>query len=250
MIKRIIVIGNSHAHSFTGSRLSNFGRGEKSTNFLSSYSLGPLSAKSLAKSKWNLAEKFLIPMKEPSSILVILSLGENDCRWYIPEESDKGSKKFDVDFALHVSDLYLADLLSVMARIQSLGFQVAGWAGHPTPNLPHDEEKVIYGAYDYRAKISSHWVTELSKHCNREGFYFLSPMYELLNHSGFPNEQFYVDEWHLNPKWLSRFLIRSLIDLKIVGRFSFFEFQIQRWGGWIFLSLRKIYRRLRLYLSK
>ena len=110
MIRKVVVIGNSHAHSFTGSRLSNFGKGQRSTKLLSSYSLGPVSAKTFLTSKWKIAEQFLNKIQNPGSTLVLLSLGENDCRWYVPQEADNFKMEFDESTAVIVVKEYLDSL--------------------------------------------------------------------------------------------------------------------------------------------
>ena len=220
MIKKIVVIGNSHAHSFTGSRLSNFGKGQLSTELLSSYSLGPVSAKTFLTSKWKVAEQFLSQIQNPSSTLVLLSLGENDCRWYIPREADNLQLEFDEFAAEKVLKEYLISMFTVMQMIQNLGFQVAGWAGHPTPDLPNDHERVIYGPYSFRSKLTSLWDYELSRYCQENGYLFLSPITKLLDKHGVPDKSKFIDEWHLNPTWLSNYLIRELENARRIRRGS------------------------------
>ncbi len=242
MIKRLVVIGNSHAHSFTGSRLSNFGKGQWSTELLSSYSLGPVSAKTFLTSKWKIAEQFLSQIQDPSSTLVLLSLGENDCRWYIPREADNLQMKFDELAAEKVVKEYLSSLFEVMQRVKSMGFQIAGWAGHPTPDLPNDHDKVIYGPYAFRSKLTSIWDHDLSVFCQENDYIFLSPITSLLNESGFPDKSKYVDEWHLDPAWLSGYLIRSLeSDGRIrKGSLLIYKFQlVTKRIQLIFLKLKR-----------
>ena len=229
MIRKVVIIGNSHAHSFTGSRLSNFGKGQRSTKLLSSYSLGPVSAKTFLTSKWKIAEQFLNQIQNPSSTLVLLSLGENDCRWYIPFEADNLQMEFDELTAGIVVKEYLDSMFKVMQKVQSLGFQIAGWAGHPTPDLPNDPERVIYGPYSFRSKLTSQWEHELSAYCKENNILFLSPITNLLNESGTPDRSKYVDEWHLDSVWLSDYLIRKLENAETIrrGSLEIYKFQLR-----------------------
>ena len=229
MIRKVVIIGNSHAHSFTGSRLSNFGKGQRSTKLLSSYSLGPVSAKTFLTSKWKIAEQFLSQIQNPSSTLVLLSLGENDCRWYIPFEADNLQMEFDELTAGIVVKEYLDSMFKVMQKVQSLGFQIAGWAGHPTPDLPNDPERVIYGPYSFRSKLTSQWEHELSAYCKENNILFLSPITNLLNESGTPDRSKYVDEWHLDSVWLSDYLIRKLENAETIrrGSLEIYKFQLR-----------------------
>jgi hypothetical protein len=227
MIHKVVVIGNSHAHSFTGSRLSNFGKGQRSTKLLSSYSLGPVSAKTFLTSKWKIAEHFLSQIQNPSSTLVLLSLGENDCRWYIPREADNLQMKFDEFAAEIVVNEYLSSMFEVMEKVQSLGFQIAGWAGHPTPDLPNDPDRVIYGPYGYRSKLTALWDHGLSVYCQENEYLFLSPIANILNEYGLPDKSKYVDEWHLDPAWLSAYLISKLEKEGRIRRGSLRVYQSQ-----------------------
>ena len=229
MIRKVVVIGNSHAHSFTGSRLSNFGKGQRSTKLLSSYSLGPVSAKTFLTSKWKIAEQFLNKIQNPGSTLVLLSLGENDCRWYVPQEADNFKMEFDESTAVIVVKEYLDSLFEVMQKVRSLGFQIAGWAGHPTPDLPNDPERVIYGPYGFRSKLTSQWEHELSAYCQENEILFLSPITNLLNESGLPDKSKWVDEWHIDPAWLSGYLIRELENMGRIrrGSLEIYKFQLR-----------------------
>ena len=250
MIKKVVVIGNSHAHSFTGSRLSNFGKGQRSTKILSSYSLGPVSAKTFLTSKWKIAEQFLSQIQNPSSTLVLLSLGENDCRWYIPREADNLQMKFDELAAGIVVKEYLDSMFEVMQKVQSLGFQIAGWAGHPTPDLPNDPERVIYGPYSFRSRLTSQWEHELSAYCQENEILFLSPITNLLNKSGMPDRSKYVDEWHLDPVWLSTYLIRKLEKAGRIRRGSLEIYKFQLIVNRIKLMFLKLARVSKTFVSK
>jgi len=250
MIRKVVVIGNSHAHSFTGSRLSNFGKGQKSTKLLSSYSLGPVSAKTFLTSKWKIAEQFLSQIQNPSSTLVLLSLGENDCRWYIPREADNLQMEFDELAAGIVAKEYLNSMFKVMQKVQSLGFQIAGWAGHPTPDLPDDPERVIYGPYSFRSALTNQWERELSAYCQENEILFLSPISNLLNESGMPDRSKYVDEWHLDPVWLSAYLIRELENAGRIRRGSLEIYKFQLRTNRIRLIILKLTRVSKTLVSK
>lgn len=250
MIRKVVVIGNSHAHSFTGSRLSNFGKGQRSTKLLTSYSLGPVSAKTFLTSKWKIAEQFLSQIQNPSSTLVLLSLGENDCRWYIPREADNLQMEFDELTAGRVVKEYMDSMFKVMQKVQSLGFQIAGWAGHPTPDLGNDPERVIYGPYSFRSKLTSQWERELSAYCQENEILFLSPITNLLDESGLPDRRKYVDEWHLDPVWLSAYLIRKLENAGRIRRGSLEIYKFQLRANRIKLMFLKLARVSKTFVSK
>jgi len=210
-------VGNSHAHSFTESDLSNFGVGNQTKFLWDSISLGPLSSIDLMERKWSLFLKLIDKEFIQSGDSVIFPFGEAECRWYalknIEPENRNGLAENDIPSLL---DPFLNASFEVYKRTAELGFTVYLWSGHASKGIsPREDPDIpVSSNADFRMKMCQYWRVRTKEHSDESGYLFLDFLPVMLINDGAEIENFLVDEVHLDSKIASGFILSNLINLK------------------------------------
>lgn len=210
--KSFHVVGNSHAHSFTGSKLGQFGRGEKTHLLWDSYSLGPLSCLDLINRKWNVFLKVLDKAKFEKGDMILIPFGEAECRWYALKEVDPLSVVNLSDEELRgLITPYLNAAFEVFERISELGFTVCTWSGHISKALPPREDSLIpiYGTFEMRLKLHQIWREEIKRHSFEYNYQFVDFLENQLEFDHY-GSIFLADDVHLDPHILAGFVLGSV----------------------------------------
>jgi hypothetical protein len=210
--KKFHVVGNSHAHSFTGSKLGQFGRGENTHLLWDSYSLGPLSSLDLINRKWQVFLKIIENAKFEQNDRILMPFGEAECRWYALKEIDSSAimKLTDAQLKELVTP-YLEAAFEVFRRINELGFTVCTWSGHISSALPPREDPItpIYGNFEIRVRLIKIWREEMKKHSLEHGYQFLDFLNNQLKLDKF-GLMVLADEVHLDSNVLTGFVLGKI----------------------------------------
>lgn len=195
----IYVFGNSHAHFFTDSTPSQFGRGENTNANFTSFSLGPVIAYNFFEHHYPLMIQGInsLPITEKDHILI--AVGEVDCRWHLPKQAEL--QKRPVEAVVHecIDRFFRAHL-----HLKENGYNVIAWGGHPSTTEGHSdvEHTPIYGDCLYRNKISLEWNDYLYKKSQEANIPFVSIIRDLLKVDGTTKMEYYKDYCHLDSKKL------------------------------------------------
>jgi len=215
---RLHFIGNSHAHSFTSSDLSEYGIGNQTKFLWDSISLGPLSSKDLVEKKWALFLKLIEKSLIESGDTLVFPFGEAECRWYALKSIEPEIRNFltEQDIPL-LLDPYLDASFEVYKKVVGLGFKVILWSGHASRGIsPREDPDIpVSSNADFRIKMCEYWrvrTRQFSESNNYPFFDFLSVMQV---NKGLEVEKFLVDDVHLNSDITSGFILANIVDLKI-----------------------------------
>jgi hypothetical protein len=213
LIKQLHVVGNSHAHAFTGSKLGSFGRGEINIFPWNSYSLGPLSSIDLIGRKWGLFEDLIVKQCFKQGDGILLPFGEAECRWYSikDQEARELNQASDAEL-LQLIKPYLAAAIEGFARISNLGFQVFTWSGHISmAPIPREDAIVpIYGDLDIRTRLGEIWRDAIFEISLKEGYKFLDFMKKQLELNSSNWNEILSDDIHIDSKFLAGFMLGSI----------------------------------------
>lgn len=210
--KNFHVVGNSHAHSFTGSKLGQFGRGENTHLLWDSYSLGPLSSLDLINRKWKVFLKIIENAKFEQNDRILMPFGEAECRWYALKEIGSSSiiKLTDTELKELISP-YLEAAFEVFRRINELGFTVYTWSGHISRALPPREDPImpIYGNFEVRVRLFKIWREEMKRHSFEQNYQFLDilDIQQKLDKFG---SVLLADDVHLDSNILAGFVLGNI----------------------------------------
>ena len=212
------VIGNSHAHSFTGSPLGEFGRGSNLSKPWNSYSLGPLSSIDLQGSKSKVLEKFLVDYEIKSDSKLIFTFGEAESRWYIPKHFDS-KKQADRNWKIQDSlDFYLEAAKEVILKFSNSGYEVFVWGGHPSTSKDlkdqlRDEKNIpIITSYEERLNLGWNWHESMRKFAISNNLCFISIFPSMVSVQNKTIEYYLEDDCHIKSHIIEGFLLPKLSE--------------------------------------
>jgi hypothetical protein len=212
-LKKLHVVGNSHAHSFTGSKLGKFGKGSQELFNWDSFSLGPLSTIDLLGRKWSVFLKIIETQEIDKSDYFLFPFGETECRWYALKSTPPETLETLTDAELmDLINPYLKASFEIYSRVSDLGFNLIIWSGHISRALQPKQDLLIpvYGTAAIRNRMSLIWRNESKAFAEREGIKFLDFLSLQLNQSTEYLEEMLEDEVHINTKLLSGFLLAKI----------------------------------------
>lgn len=192
----IYVFGNSHAHLFTNSKPATFGRGENSNKVFTSYSLGPVIAYNFYEHHYPGMIDIIngIPFDKDTDAILI-AIGEVDCRWHLPYQA-KLQNKTNEEIVKECIDRFFR----AHAHLDSHGYTVIGWGGHPSTTSGHNEDpsNPVFGDCITRNEISKLWNSYLHSKCTSNQLKFVSIIEDLIDESGLTKMEYYTDYCHLD----------------------------------------------------
>ncbi len=209
----IYCIGNSHANTFTKTNPQE--RYKLNTyDIFASYSLGPVIAYNFYEhhlSKiYSLLDK---EIKLTNEDYIMLIVGEVDCRWHLPKiiKEEKRTIK-------NVVEECIDRFFKCYIKLVSDNIKVICWAGHPTTNRDHSDDKSepIYGNVIFRNEISLYWNDYLKYKCENNDISFLSIMKYLIDDNGYTRKNFYMDYCHLYYDFISTLIHDELIKINVI----------------------------------
>ena len=206
--KKLHIIGNSHAHSFTGSNLGTYALGNVQKKSWDSYSLGPMSSIDLETTKFSLLVKLIEKYKFEKYDYVLLPLGEAECRWYALKNRALPLNP-KVEELQEILQPFIDAALRVNLKLFDLGMKPIIWGGHASSRLGPREDKdiPIIGESQFRNKLSLIWETELQNFAIKNNFPFISILPLMLNENLETDENFLSDACHLKTDLLEGFLL-------------------------------------------
>jgi hypothetical protein len=211
--KRVHIVGNSHAHSFSGSRLGRFGKGDKEDFLWDSFSLGPLSSIDLLERKWDVLTKIIGLQNFRKSDSIIFPFGETECRWYALKSVEPNQlTNLSTEQLQALIQPFLDASFEIYRRVSNLGYNVIIWSGHLSLALQPREDLIIpvYGNPEVRQKMTWMWRTESKSFADKEGFQFLDFLPLQVSDREEWLSAMLQDEVHLDHKIVSGFLLANL----------------------------------------
>lgn len=210
----IYIFGNSHAHPFTNSKPSTFGKGENSNNYITSYSLGPIIAYNFYEHYYpemiNILNDISFNAKEDS---ILIAVGEVDCRWHLPYQAKLQNRTHE-DLVKECIDRFFRAHL----HLSSHGYNVVGWGGHPSTTSDHNDDPScpVFGDCLTRNQISRIWNSYMEHKCISNGLKFVSILEDLIDDNSLTKMEYYIDYCHLDyhktkNMWLSKFKSNNII---------------------------------------
>lgn len=193
------VFGNSHAHFFTDSTPSLFGKGENENEFFQSFSLGPVIAYNFFDHYYPTMIGMLNNLPVGATDYVMIAVGEVDCRWHLPKQAQAQNKPIEEVVHTCLDRFFRAHL-----HLKENGYNVVAWGGHPSTTSGHDDNpsEPVFGDCLTRNKISLCWNDYLEKLCNENKIQFVSIIRDLINVDGLTKMEYYKDYCHLDSKKL------------------------------------------------
>lgn len=201
--KRLVVIGNSHVHQFSGEdpRCIQF---QNDSSIV--YRLGPATA-------YKFCDKYLNRIKEilksiefcVDEDLLITVAGEIDCRIHILEQSQIQERKVE-SIITHTALKYFQTHILLSNIYPELKCII--WGIHPSrPNSSHRVEEDYFGTVDDRNNVTKLFNKELNLLCNAtKNIKFASIYSHILDNNGDVNEDLYLDSVHLDANKIKNFL--------------------------------------------
>ena len=191
----IYVFGNSHAHFFTNSTPSKIGEGENSNEYFRSFSLGPVIAYNFFDHHYPNMISLINSLPIDTSDFILIAIGEVDCRWHLPKQSQLQSRPISSVIAECVTKFFQTHL-----HLKAHGYNVIGWGGHPSTTADHDANpsSPIFGDCLSRNKISLEFSNHISILCRKNKIHFLSIIEDLINIDGLTKMEYYRDYCHLD----------------------------------------------------
>jgi len=202
----IYALGNSHAHFLSNSHPGTLGRGEKCTEYCTSYSANFHNPNN--QYKHVLAHKFIeryFPylinaintFNVTTNDYIMFIVGEIDCRWHLPKKIVTQNKTVN-EAVQECGDQFFP----AFTYLKENGYNVIGWGGHPSTTRGHsdDPDNPIYGDCLFRNEISLLWNDYLCKKCKENDMKFVSIIRDLINPNGFTKMEYFMDDYHLTEK--------------------------------------------------
>jgi hypothetical protein len=126
--------------------------------------------------------------------MVMLIVGEIDCRWHIPKQVDIQNRPIR-----DVVEEWINDFFPAFVHLKNNGYNVIGWGGQPSTTAGHnnDPENPVYGTCLHRNEISLVWNDLLEKRCRDNNMKFVSIIKQLINPDGLTKMEYYMDYCHL-----------------------------------------------------
>ena len=218
--KKDHIIGNSHAHTFTGSELGKYARGNSQKSFWDSYSLGPLSSIDIESSKFPLLTKVIEKYEFRELDYILLPLGEAECRWYALKDRNLPMEPTEEELN-SILKPYLQAAMDVNLALANLGMRPIIWGGHASSRLgPRvDKDIPIAGESVIRNRLSVVWEKAMRNFAKEHNFPFVSILSLMLDENLETREGFLLDACHLKTDLLEGFLLGEfrnlLIDLEV-----------------------------------
>ena len=202
-MKKIFVVGNSHAHFFT---MSPPGTKLWSDKYLvttinnqewqfHSCSIGPTTAWSFAKKHFPNMLAALQVTDASDGDYILVPVGEVDCRLHLPRQAFIQNR----DISDIVSEC-LDKFFRVFLALRDLGYNPIAWGGHPSSAdgiEEEDKEYPKYGDVIYRNEISKIWSSGLKERCSINKIIYASILEDLIDESGKPRPGIFQDGCHL-----------------------------------------------------
>jgi hypothetical protein len=213
------IFGNSHAHSFTGSPLHEFGRGSNKEKPWFSYSLGPLSSLDLVKSKKRILEGFLQKYEIKPGASVIFPFGEAECRWYIPRDFNLAHEANESVEIEDILNTYLISAQNIILEFSKRGFDVIVWGGHPSTSgelkdkLRDQKNIPIITSYQDRLYLGIKWHKEMKEFAYSNKLKFVSIFPIMVDKNEKSVEYFLADDCHIKSGILEGFLLSNLMKI-------------------------------------
>lgn len=222
---RIHFIGNSHAHSFTGSRLSKYGIGDQSHPFWDSISLGPMSSIDFITIKWPLFQKLIDKNLIRSGDVILLTFGEAEARWYALKQREVSSEtvKFSSEEMTRLLQPFIDAALEAYDRLINMGFNVIAWSGHPSSRSdPHDDPDMpVFGTPENRNNLLLEWAKQIEIGAKTRNIPFVSILDITLDENNQTIEYFLEDVCHLKPSILEGITFSKFNEIGIpLSRFE------------------------------
>ena len=131
-MKNLLVIGNSHAHFFSFTHPGHFGWSprtliESDYNLrINTCSIGPTTAFRFATKHYPYFLAQLYQRKPEPGTLVLIPVGEVDCRLHLPQQAHKQNRSIS-----EVVEECVDRFFKVLLSLKSLGFRPIAWGGAP-----------------------------------------------------------------------------------------------------------------------
>ena len=214
--KKLHIIGNSHAHTFTGSELGKYALGNIQKTFWDSYSLGPMSAIDLNTTKKTLLLKLIEKYKFKENDYILIPLGEAECRWYALKDKilPVEPTKIELDKILMP---FVNASFEIYFNLIDLGFQPIIWGGHASSRLgPRlDRDIPISGETEIRNRLSKIWEEKMKQFAIDNDLIFVSILPLMLDNNLNTRENFLTDACHLKTDLLEGFLLSEFQNKNI-----------------------------------
>ena len=214
---KVHIIGDSHAHGFTGTPSGTYGIGLE-TNFpWTSYSLSTISTKELLRFKWVLLEKLFVKYNIEVGSSLMFTFGEPECRWHVFREAARLKIGTDEEL-INLADEYVTAAFEIFNRLLNLGYKVIIWGGQPTP----EEERVFLqeipflGSAKSRNLLTKYWHEAMEKYSLSKSIPFISIYEQMEGKDGSALEFYMEDSVHVKTTLLQGFLATKLYELKII----------------------------------
>ena len=212
----IHVIGNSHAHSFTGSSLGQFGQGLQSWPNFRSYSLGPVSSAIMSTQKLRMFQRTLSTIKSHPGDLVLVPFGEAECRFYIPKRLvDAGESPIErAPSTQEVFEEHVRACELIYDEIVRSGYIPVVWSGHPSVMMdPRDDPNMAaVGNPLWRAELNAMWASRMQSIASARSALFVDVYHELIDDSGLCDGSNFVDMVHLETAWVTEQTLAQLFS--------------------------------------
>jgi hypothetical protein len=210
------VIGNSHAHSFTGSPTHEFGQGSNLNKPWKSYSLGPLSSVDFLSTKKIVFEKFIDKYRIQPGSRLLFTFGEAECRWYIPKDFNErkgGEESVSIEDSL---ERFLKAAQSVILEYSERGFEVIVWGGHPSTGRSlkdqlRDEKNIpIITSFNDRLETGLRWHNKMQDFAKQNDLQFISIFPSMVSENRETYEYYLTDDCHIKTEILEGFILSQL----------------------------------------
>jgi hypothetical protein len=198
--RNIHVVGNSHSHSFTGSNLSTYGRGEKEGIKWDSYNLGPLSSQDFLKYKLPLFDKVSRDNGFAQGDRILLTFGEAECRRYALRNVNRDSQDDFSDSELkEILEPFIRDAQVSIDQIEARKFLPIVWGGHAASWVdPKDQINMpTLGTPEIRNRLSRLWHNSMREFAKERGYAFFSMLPVTLRSDNSCDLDLLVDPVHL-----------------------------------------------------
>jgi hypothetical protein len=212
------IIGNSHAHSFTGSPLHEFGQGSNLSKPWKSYSLGPLSSIDFLTTKKTVFEKFLDKYRIEIGSHLLFTFGEAEARWYVPKDYNERKSQAESVTIEDSFEKYLLAAQSVILEYRNRGYEVIVWGGHPSTSRSlkdqlRDERNIpIITSFNDRFELGLKRHSEMNDFANQNNLKFISIFPNMVSENRQTYEYYLADDCHIKTEILEGFLLAKLLE--------------------------------------
>jgi hypothetical protein len=191
-------LGNSHVNFFTKNHPKTIGtktRLKTGIGDILSCNIGACLA-------YTFSSKHL-PLLQPENFsekdCIVLVVGEVDCRWHLPLQSDK-QKRAPESIVSECVDLYFESFL----KLKKLNLNPIAWGPHPSTTGGHDDsykkppDTPAYGDCLNRNEITSYFNKYLALKCKDNDIPFVSLFDFLVDDDGLTKMDYFFDYCHLD----------------------------------------------------